>query len=126
MPPSISCPDSAQLRKLVDGSATPEEQAALAQHLTGCPNCQMALERLSSTRDSWADMAQQLADRPVAEPALANAIHRLEADAGRMETAEHQPVDAANLDFLDPPEKPGQLGKLAHYEVVELIGRGGM
>src|SRR5262249_13122884 len=30
------------------------------------------------------------------------------------------------LDFLDPPAKPGQLGKLAHYEILEVIGRGGM
>src|SRR5262249_12539900 len=29
-------------------------------------------------------------------------------------------------DFLDPPVKPGQLGKLAHYEILEVIGRGGM
>src|SRR4029077_7391597 len=72
-----------------------------------------------------ADMAQQLGDAP-AEPALAHAMKRLEADAGRIKTAEHKPVDAGNLDFLDPPEKPGQLGKLAHYEVLELIGRGGM
>jgi WD40 repeat protein/tRNA A-37 threonylcarbamoyl transferase component Bud32 len=30
------------------------------------------------------------------------------------------------LDFLSPPEKPGQLGRMGHYEVLELTGRGGM
>src|SRR5262245_3222369 len=29
------------------------------------------------------------------------------------------------LALLDPPEKPGQLGRLKHYEVVEVVGRGG-
>src|SRR5262249_49318145 len=30
------------------------------------------------------------------------------------------------LDFLDPPEQPEQLGRLGHYEVLEVIGRGGL
>jgi WD40 repeat protein/serine/threonine protein kinase len=30
------------------------------------------------------------------------------------------------LDFLTPSEKPGRLGRLGHYEVTEVIGRGGM
>src|SRR5207253_686938 len=27
---------------------------------------------------------------------------------------------------LDPPEQPGQLGRMSHYDVLEVIGRGGM
>src|SRR5690242_1076841 len=30
------------------------------------------------------------------------------------------------LDFLLPTQKPGHLGRLGHYEVVDVIGRGGM
>ncbi len=30
-----------------------------------------------------------------------------------------------NLDFLEPSEKPGFLGRLAHYDILDLIGRGG-
>jgi hypothetical protein len=30
------------------------------------------------------------------------------------------------LDFLAPPTKPGSLGRLGHYEVLEIAGRGGM
>jgi serine/threonine protein kinase len=29
------------------------------------------------------------------------------------------------LSFLQPPEKPGSLGRLAHYEVLEVLGNGG-
>ena len=31
-----------------------------------------------------------------------------------------------SLDFLDPTDKPGCLGTLSQYEVVEIVGRGGM
>src|SRR5215831_6021652 len=30
------------------------------------------------------------------------------------------------LDFLQPPDTPGALGRLDHYEVLEVVGRGGM
>src|SRR5262245_42370373 len=33
--------------------------------------------------------------------------------------------DGADLDFLAPADKPGSLGWLGHYEVQEVIGRGG-
>ncbi len=42
--------------------------------------------------------------------------------AGPTEGAE----PGAPLDFLTPPEKPGLLGRLDHYEILEVIGRGGM
>src|SRR4051812_17942057 len=32
----------------------------------------------------------------------------------------------ATLDALAPPRRPGSLGRLEHYEVLEVVGRGGM
>src|SRR5262249_14645528 len=40
--------------------------------------------------------------------------------------AEHPAVTDVSLDFLAPSEMPGHLGRLGHFEVVEVIGRGGM
>jgi serine/threonine protein kinase len=36
------------------------------------------------------------------------------------------PAAGAVPDFLIPSEKPGSLGRLDHYEVLEVVGRGGM
>src|SRR5262245_57368810 len=34
--------------------------------------------------------------------------------------------DGEGLDFLAPSQKPGALGRLGHYEVLKVVGRGGM
>jgi Protein kinase domain len=34
--------------------------------------------------------------------------------------------EGGGLDFLAPPQKPGSLGRLGHYEILEVVGRGGM
>jgi formylglycine-generating enzyme required for sulfatase activity len=43
------------------------------------------------------------------------------------ETPGKQPADGEEnpLDFLQPSTKPGALGRLGHYEVLELLGKGG-
>ena len=33
--------------------------------------------------------------------------------------------DAADLTFLNPPGRPDSLGRIGHYEVLEVLGRGG-
>jgi hypothetical protein len=41
------------------------------------------------------------------------------------ETQTERPADEA-FAFLAPSDKPGSLGRLGHYEVLELVGKGGM
>jgi serine/threonine-protein kinase len=105
MNPASPCPDSSRLRRLLDASLPEDEQAPLMEHLERCAACRAALESLAAGRDSWEGAARYL--RPEET--------RAEADAG-----------GSGLDFLAPPDGPGQLGRLGHYVVLEEIGRGGM
>jgi serine/threonine-protein kinase len=107
--PIPSCPAPARLLRLLNATLPEDEQAPLMEHLEGCAGCREALEALAAGRDSWAGVARGLRDEP-----------------GPERTAAFPPSGGASLGFLDPPEKPGQLGKLAHYEVLEVVGRGGM
>lgn len=122
------CPDPSRLRELLDGSIPEAEQAELTAHLETCESCQQTVEGLVAGRDSWIGAARQLgAGAAPLAPTLQSA----------MEHARHTPppVEPATefdahvelpRDFLAPPDEPGHLGKLAHYEVFDVIGRGAM
>jgi eukaryotic-like serine/threonine-protein kinase len=123
-----ACPSAKQLQVLLAGQAPADEQSLLAEHLETCENCRQMLEELVAGRESWSDASRQLKDEPPAvEPNLRQIMDRI-----KKETKEGQTQDLAasdeemSLDFLSPPEEPGNLGRLGHYEVMEVIGRGGM
>src|SRR5262245_16307711 len=46
--------------------------------------------------------------------------------AGLTRTGPSTPGGDEPLDFLDPSDTPGSIGRLGHYEIREVVGRGGM
>src|SRR5262245_51413417 len=40
--------------------------------------------------------------------------------------AQQNSQESDDLGFLTPTDKPGVLGRLGHYDILEVIGRGGM
>jgi serine/threonine-protein kinase len=122
-----ACPPIGSLKDLLAERLRPAEQARLAAHLELCPACQHRVEGLTAGQRSWPGMAHKLSDRPPApEPALRKVIDRLKQNP--QEATQDEPAFAADLPlgFLSPADKPGQLGRLERYEVLEEIGRGGM
>jgi serine/threonine protein kinase len=84
--------------------ATPTERAAyLDAACAGNPSLRKRVEALLRAHDR--------PDRVLDQP------------AAKLLAAE---VGAMPLDFLEPSDKPGVLGRLGHYEVLEVVGRGGM
>jgi formylglycine-generating enzyme required for sulfatase activity/tRNA A-37 threonylcarbamoyl transferase component Bud32 len=89
-----------------------DEQLTIQQHVDGCPVCQA---RLDEMLDGGAD--EQL-------PLLALSSDLMLA-SGQPELAPVEPRDEV-FGFLEAPLDSASLGRLAHYEVIEVIGRGGM
>jgi eukaryotic-like serine/threonine-protein kinase len=105
-PPGPPC-DSSRLERLLRDELPEAEKAGMIEHLDRCEGCQRRIERLAAGSRWWQDI------RSLDEPT----------DETR---APWGPGEEPWLGFLDPPEKDGQIGRLGSYEILEVIGRGGM
>jgi WD40 repeat protein len=127
---TTECPPQAELEKLLRGRCTEARNAALCEHVGACPECQRRLDRLAG---SASDLAERLRECECEQPPKDSAYWRA------MKSAEEElrqtaifPADTPapegdpDLDFLQPADKPGRLGKLAQFDIIRVLGRGGM
>jgi WD40 repeat protein/tRNA A-37 threonylcarbamoyl transferase component Bud32 len=93
----------------------------LEQACAGDPDRRRRVEVLLKAHDD--------ASRFLAGPAAAPGDSVAPEDPTRTAHPSDETAPAAALDalsFLQPADKPGLLGKLDHYEVIEVVGKGGM
>ncbi len=127
MAESHSCPNDAQLQSLIDGALPADVQAALAAHLEICETCRHKLDALAGTSVAIPPSGSAVSEPADRSSALAEAMRRLKANqADETATVAAISIGGASLSFLAPSANPRHLGRLAGYEVLEVIGRGGM
>src|SRR5262245_45560235 len=56
-PICTECPEPAQLRRLINGSLTTDEQAHLTAHLDSCESCQKSIEHIAAGGSGFLDCA---------------------------------------------------------------------
>ncbi len=131
MIPETPCPDAARLKGLLESSLPAEEQKALVGHLDSCTGCQHSLETMAAGGAPVSEAVRQAErDQPASDSAYWAALRRLEgepaADARTVAEPDRRDGDDVSLRFLQPAEDPQFLGRLAHFDVARVIGRGGM
>jgi serine/threonine protein kinase len=127
MTTGVSCPDAARLHQLLESRLSADESTQLAGHVDACNRCQQVLDDLTAGHASWPAWAPQLRQGLEEETALQQVMEQLGAarattDAPTLFT----PPEDLSLDFLSRSENPEHLGRLGPYEILEVIGRGGM
>jgi tetratricopeptide (TPR) repeat protein len=148
MPPASPCPEPEELEHLLRPQAEPWEVEHLASHLEECARCGEILERLLERDELVAALGASAAAG--GEEAEGDAVRRLMArlrrlpetelpdrgpgtetpfprDPGRTPTGFGPPgPEAEACDFLAPPQGPDEIGRLASYGILRVLGRGGM
>ncbi len=113
------CAQAEQLRRFLDERLSVEEETALVRHLDTCKICRERLESAAGDREDWNALGESLR-----LPRSANV------DSARAQTEEDESDaatrEAASLHFLAPTDDPAMLGRLGTYEVIGVIGYGGM
>ena len=141
-----------QLQRLLNEGLPEAVESDVADHVAACPACQRELESLAAAQNWWTEASQRLSNNAADVGSLhMGAIDRNA--AGQIKpltdwTSEDEPLrkNAQSLggsnapsdlfddvyatdfavDFLEPSDDPSVLGRLGEYEIVEVIGRGGM
>jgi serine/threonine-protein kinase len=123
-----SCPNRRWWQDFLDGTLSTAEQDELAKHLDACPRCLQMLERLTAASQSLPAAALRHAEEEAtAAPALARVMHELKTEGSRSNAGTDPYLAATDtLPFLQPAEDPGHIGRLGGYEIIDVIGRGGM
>jgi WD40 repeat protein len=133
---TVTCPNPDVLRGVLDSSLPEPVQAELVAHLDGCPSCQATLEQIAAGGSAILEVARRSRDdaRPEETSAFWPALRRVERDV-QMPAADMtvtraglpagKPAEPA-FDFLEPSDDPAHLGRIDRFQIVELVGRGGM
>lgn len=115
MKPIQACLTPEILRRFTQDELTATELQIVEEHLNGCPQCRSLLENAESD-DFW---RQQIAPVLQSSPEL-RADSAIDAQQGGDELLN------VVLRLLGPTDDPRMLGRIGSYEIVGIIGRGGM
>lgn len=116
---SMACLSPERLRELAHEDLPPQQWAEWEEHLTQCDKCRQVLEQFDD-EDDWQDDVRS---------ALSEGVS---ADGSRVtETSSfEEPQPDAGLQnvlaMLVPTDDPRMLGRIGTYEIVGVLGRGGM
>jgi eukaryotic-like serine/threonine-protein kinase len=112
--------DRNRLRLSLEDRLSEVEQAELADHVEWCLDCRRQLEQMAAASGYWGDAAL-LRGEPA--PGAAPTIGLI-----REGDDESDDLNAGLLEFLEPPDpaQPETIGRMGPYEILEVLGRGGM
>jgi hypothetical protein len=118
--------DASRMHLLLVDKLPQKEKAEIECHLKGCEACRAALEILSGDTKWW-EQARRFVS-PELGPEIdadleATGDPLLNPHSNRWNSTGHGDIW---LDFLEPSDDPKKLGRLGTYDVMEVIGKGGM
>jgi eukaryotic-like serine/threonine-protein kinase len=130
---SAVCPPTEDLQQLVEGALSGERQDECTHHLDSCSGCQAKLEEIATAGTNLSRVVERLHEsEPATVSAYWPALKALDASVQRTLVPQTPAPESAarvrelSLNFLQPASDAAYLGRLAHFDVMRVLGRGGM
>lgn len=114
--------DSTKLRDLADGRLRHAEQVELEQHLEHCADCQRELTESVGDVEDWQIVATALQDFKEDE---GSELEILQCDPICSTTPRSTSLESF-LRLLGPTDHPDSAGRIGQFEILGVIGAGGM
>lgn len=123
-----TCLQADELRQLISGELATQRQQECAEHLDSCTVCQGRLEEVATGGTNLTEVIEGLNEASPAETsAFWPALNSLGVDTPKSPVRSTATAGrSTSLTFLQPATDAAYLGRLAHFDVMQVIGRGGM
>ena len=115
MKSATQCLQPADIKALLAGTVPASQSDSWEEHFSSCESCRMAMAGQVGDKEWWRE----------AEHSLMNASIPEERDAVKSEADERESLEEL-LKLLGPTDDPQMLGRIGSYEVLGVLGRGGM
>ena len=117
----ITC-DPQRIELFLGQKLSDEEQTAFEAHLDDCNDCRRRLEAAAAGDDVWSGVRDSLLGQQLPPDCLRSGEPALDSATGGDASFSHETV----LKLLAPTDDDRMIGRLGTYEVVGVIGSGGM
>lgn len=124
-----SCPDVTKWKAFLDETLAAEDAQQLESHLETCDRCQQVLQNAAAGNETWEGTATRLAEADEQKEQLSSSGHLRDVMQELKDgsaTAGSWTVSPKSLTFLQPVDDANLLGRIGAYDVIEIIGHGGM
>jgi serine/threonine protein kinase len=114
----------ARLEEFLDGRLAGDESRHIELHLETCAACRSRLEQLAAEDSYWTEAATHLADDSLDHEFATNSSAL---DDGSNSSSHEDKTELLRItDYFDPTDDPRMLGRFGGYEIVGVVGSGGM
>lgn len=141
MSPTAPCPDAKTLESVLLGAASDADSAVVERHLVECPDCQTRTRTFAAV-DTFVELVKRQPAAPTDPTVTAFADELMPSLKSLRASNQATCITAADgthpghatpgsqlteyLDQFAPPEAPDELGRLAGFRILKLLGSGGM
>ncbi len=117
----VTC-DPQRIELFLQQKLNDEEQTAFELHLDDCNDCRRRLEAAAAGADVWSGVRDSLRGQQLPPGSMQPGDSALDSSAGDEASSSQTTV----LELLAPTDDDRSIGRLGTYEVVAVVGTGGM